>query len=91
MLSISHGLGSNNYMLGAIRALFEPYLQKAREAGRPVWLESTNEHARDVYTHFGFKVMEEVTIGQGSVDENGSRVKGGKGIVIYGMLKEPRV
>ena len=78
-------------MLGAIRALFEPYLQKAQEAGLPVWLESTNEHARDVYTHFGFKVMQEVLIGQGTLDGNGNRVEGGKGIVIYGMLKEPTV
>ena len=76
--------------LGAVRALFDPYLQQAREAGLPAWLEATNVHARDVYAHFGFKVVEEITIGGGSVDKNGNRVPGGEGVVIYGMIVEPR-
>lgn len=74
---------------GVIRAVMEPYLQKAQEQGLPVWLEATNEHARDVYAYFGFKVVEEVVIGKGSIDENGNLVEGGKGVVIYGMIKEP--
>jgi len=75
---------------GAIRALFEPYLHQAREAGLPAWLEATNEHARDVYAHFGFKVVEEVVIGEGKIDERGNLVDGGKGVVIYGMIVEPQ-
>lgn len=78
-------------MLGVIRAVIEPYLQKAQDADLPVWLEATNEHARDVYAHFGFKVVEEVVIGEGSIDRNGNLVKGGKGVIIYGMLKEPSI
>lgn len=74
-----------------IRALFEPYLQRAQEAGLPAWLEATNEHARDVYAHFGFKVVGEVIIGQGTIDSNGSVVEGGEGVIIYGMIKEPVV
>jgi hypothetical protein len=75
---------------GVIRALFEPYLQQAQEAGLPAWVEATNEHARDVYAHFGFKVIEEVVIGEGSIDRDGNLVSGGKGVVIYGMISEPQ-
>ncbi|KAF8853230.1 hypothetical protein BDZ45DRAFT_629291 [Acephala macrosclerotiorum] len=74
---------------GAIRALFEPYLLQAREAGLPAWVEATNAHARDVYAHFGFRVVEEVVIGEGSIDANGDFVSGGKGVVTYGMIAEP--
>ncbi|TVY80743.1 Uncharacterized protein LSUE1_G002553 [Lachnellula suecica] len=74
---------------GAIRALFQPFLLKAEEAGLPTWVEATNDHARDVYIHFGFKVVEEVKIGEGSVDGTGNLVPGGSGVVIYGMIKEP--
>ena len=75
---------------GVVKALFAPYLLQAQEAGLPIWLEATNEHARDVYAHFGFEIVEEVIIGEGSVDENGNLVAGGKGIATYGMILEPR-
>ena len=77
------------YLLGVIRALFEPYLLQAQKAALPVWLEATNDHARNVYAHFGFKVVEEVVIGEGNLDRSGNLVSGGKGVVIYGMIVEP--
>lgn len=54
-----------------------------------MWLEATTPHARDVYSYFGFKVAEEVVIGEGSIDDNGNLVSGGKGLLIYGMIVEP--
>ena len=39
-----------------------------------MWVEATNEHAHDVYAHFGFEVVEEVVIGQGNVDKRGNLV-----------------
>lgn len=83
---------ANNFLpllVGVIRALFEPYLLQSLQAGLPAWVEATNAHARDVYAHFGFKVVEEVIIGEGSIDANGNFVSGGKGVVTYGMLAEP--
>ncbi|CZR67880.1 uncharacterized protein PAC_17779 [Phialocephala subalpina] len=74
---------------GAIRALFDPCLLQARKAGLPAWVEATNAHARDVYVHFGFKVVEVVVIGKGSIDANGNFVSGGRGVTTYGMLAEP--
>jgi hypothetical protein len=76
-------------LLGAIRALLDPYLEQARKAGLPAWLEATNKHAQDVYHHFGFKVAEEVIIGKGNIDESGNIVSGGEGVTIYGMIAEP--
>jgi hypothetical protein len=77
-------------LLGAIRALFEPYLEQAQQSGLPTWLEATNKHAHDVYLHFGFKLAEEVVIGKGNIDERGNIVSGGEGVTIYGMIAEPR-
>lgn len=74
-----------------IRALFEPYLLQASQTGLPAWVEVTNAHARDVYAHFGFKLVEEVMIGEGSIDANGNLVAGGSGVVTYGMIAEPQV
>lgn len=77
-------------LTGVIRALLEPYLKQAQEANVPAWLEATNTHARDVYAHFGFQVVEEVIIGKGIAAKNGNLEAGGEGVVLYGMILEPR-
>ncbi|OQU97070.1 hypothetical protein CLAIMM_03072 [Cladophialophora immunda] len=71
---------------GAIRNLVEPFLQKAREQNIPVWLEATNQHAREVYTHLGFKTVEEVRIGEGVVNAEGWAQPNGEGVLTYGMV-----
>ena len=73
---------------GVVRALVEPYLQLAQEEGIPVFLEASNAHARDVYTHFGFQTVEEVVVGVGHIDEEGSIVAGGRGVTLYAMMAE---
>ncbi|KAL2414150.1 hypothetical protein ABEF95_004986 [Exophiala dermatitidis] len=70
----------------AIRNLVEPFMQKARQENIPVWLEATNEHARDVYAYFGFRVAEEVRIGQGVVNAEGFAEPGGEGVRVWGMV-----
>jgi hypothetical protein len=37
----------------------------------------------------GFRVVEEVVIGDGYLDNFGNRVEGGDGVVIYAMIVEP--
>ncbi|KAK4943429.1 hypothetical protein LTR10_016920 [Elasticomyces elasticus] len=71
---------------GAVRGLIEPYLQKAREDNLPAWLEATNSHARDVYTHFGFKVVDDFRIGKGIVNGQGWIEHNGEGVLIYAMI-----
>lgn len=51
---------------GAISAVVKPWLMRAEEEGVPAWLEATYSHAVDIYKHFGFRVVEVVTIGKGA-------------------------
>ncbi|KAK7705121.1 hypothetical protein SLS63_014188 [Diaporthe eres] len=42
---------------GAVRAVIEPFVARARRDGVPLWLVAGNERARDVYGYFGFRVV----------------------------------
>lgn len=42
---------------GAVRAVIEPFVAKARKDGDPVWLVAGNERAKNVYEYFGFRVV----------------------------------
>ena len=76
-------------LLGVVRALIEPYLLKAKQDGLPAWVEALDEHARDIYAHFGFRTVVEACVGKGVADAKGNRVEGGEGIMVYGMIAEP--
>jgi hypothetical protein len=74
---------------GVIRSLIEPYLRKAKDAELPAWVEVLDEHARDVYAHFGFRTVVEACVGKGIADAKGNSVEGDEGIMAYGMIGEP--
>ncbi|OQV09018.1 hypothetical protein CLAIMM_13203 [Cladophialophora immunda] len=42
---------------GAVRAVIEPYVNRAKEERVPLWLVAGNPRARDVYAYFGFRVV----------------------------------
>ncbi|KUI62528.1 Putative increased recombination centers protein 11 [Cytospora mali] len=42
---------------GAVRAVIEPFVARARREGVPLWLVAGNQRARNVYSYFGFKVV----------------------------------
>ncbi|OAP62148.1 hypothetical protein AYL99_04351 [Fonsecaea erecta] len=42
---------------GAVRAVIEPYINRAKEEKVPLWLVAGNERARDIYAYFGFRVV----------------------------------
>lgn len=75
-------------MIGAVRALFEPYFQKARQEGIPLWLEAISEHSRLVYEHLSFQTVAQVRVGVGKVNGRGEFDENGEGLVIYGMIAE---
>src|SRR5450756_1867832 len=52
---------------GAVRAIIEPFIERAREEGLPVWCVAGNERARDVYAYFGFQVVKVVYSGEEKV------------------------
>ncbi|KAK5938073.1 hypothetical protein PMZ80_009662 [Knufia obscura] len=71
---------------GAISAVVKPWLRRAEEEGVPVWLEATYEHAVDVYTHFGFRLVEVIRIGEGVRSAAGWPEEGGEGVCGFAMI-----
>ncbi|KIV88030.1 hypothetical protein, variant [Exophiala mesophila] len=71
---------------GAIRGVIDPFIEKARQQEVPLWLEAISEHARDVYAHLGFRVVETVVIGAGAINEQGWVEDGGSGVKCWGMV-----
>ena len=47
---------------GAVRAVLQPFIDQAAAEGKPIWLTTTSEHARDIYLHFGWQVVRTVTV-----------------------------
>ncbi|KAN0117850.1 hypothetical protein V8E51_003827 [Hyaloscypha variabilis] len=52
---------------GAVRAIIEPYVQRAKDEKMPIWCVAGNERARDVYAYFGFKVINVIVSGKEQV------------------------
>ncbi|KAH6718511.1 hypothetical protein BKA61DRAFT_670932 [Leptodontidium sp. MPI-SDFR-AT-0119] len=52
---------------GAVRAILEPYVERAKNDKVPLWCIAGNERARDVYSYFGFKVVKVVESGPDKV------------------------
>ncbi|KUL82165.1 hypothetical protein ZTR_09555 [Talaromyces verruculosus] len=73
---------------GVVRALFEPYIARARQDGVPIWLEAVNEHSKQVYEHIGFKTVATLRMGAGKAAPNGELQEGGEGVPIYAMIME---
>ncbi|KAK5071868.1 hypothetical protein LTR64_004353 [Lithohypha guttulata] len=71
---------------GAISAVVRPWLRRAEEEGVPVWLEATYERAVEVYEHFGFRLVEVVTVGEGARNAEGWPEEGGAGVNGYAMI-----
>lgn len=74
---------------GAVSAIILPFLEKAKLESVPVWLESTAKNARDMYSHFGFEVVDEIVIGCGRLDAHGEENDNGEGIKSWAMVKWP--
>ncbi|KAJ7284576.1 acyl-CoA N-acyltransferase [Mycena rebaudengoi] len=59
---------------------------------RPITLEATTSHSRDIYAHQGFEVVEVVTLGKGDVNDRGLTVKdkaSAEGFPVWVMIKWP--
>jgi hypothetical protein len=74
---------------GAIRAVVDPYLHRARADAVPVWLEATTQHAVDIYIHFGFRLVETIRVSEGTANSRGDLVENGEGFLVYGLIYEP--
>ena len=47
---------------GAVRAVLKPVVDRAAAEGKPIWVVTTSEHARNVYLHFGWRLVDTVTV-----------------------------
>ncbi|ORY71034.1 uncharacterized protein BCR38DRAFT_415743 [Pseudomassariella vexata] len=82
-------LGRNPHVtkiLGAVSAVVVSFLEQARQERLKVWLEATSPEVIPLYEHFGFKMLEEITVGSGSVDNQGRAQEGGPGVKAWLML-----
>lgn len=74
---------------GAVRAVIEPYLRKAKEDGLPIWIEAGSARARDVYGYMGFELLEEIRNGAGTHRADGYPAVNGEdasGVPIWFMI-----
>lgn len=70
----------------AVVAVFDVFLNKAKEESVPVYLETALEESKKEYEELGFKVAEEVVIGKGRVDSTGWPKEGGEGVRTWALL-----
>lgn len=70
----------NKKTKGSVRKVIEPFLQKVKDDKVGASLVAIDKHAREVYEHFGFKVIGHITVGENRLDENGNPDPKGKGI-----------
>lgn len=71
---------------GAISAVVVPFLDRAKQDQLSVWLEATSSDIVPLYEHFGFRVVEEITVGAGRFDGAGQTKEGGLGVKAWLML-----
>ena len=72
---------------GSINAVMTPFLERAKAENVPAWLEATTLQAVKVYQHFGFRVVEEITVGKGKVDGAGwPATEEGEGVKAWAMI-----
>ncbi len=71
---------------GAVTAVIQPFLDRARAEGVPAWLEAVDERSVRLYEHFGFHLVEKVTMGKGKVNAFGWPEDGGEGVSGWCMI-----
>lgn len=65
------------------------YLDKAKAADVPIFLEASSRESKDEFESWGFKAVEEVPVGAGRVDQRGWPTEGGAGVSVWGMVFNP--
>lgn len=74
---------------GAIGAVIRPFLERAKQSSVPVWLEAVDERGVAIYEHYGFRMVEKITLATGQINAAGWPEAGGIGVSGYAMILEP--
>ncbi|KAG0668668.1 hypothetical protein C6P45_004510 [Maudiozyma exigua] len=83
------GRDPESSLKGTVRTMFDHYIEIANRENRALVLEAINEHARDVYAHFGFVNYNTFHYGVGEVDAKGQLDPNGEGHTGYLMIYLP--
>lgn len=65
------------------------YLDKAKAADVPIFLEVSQQDLKKRMEAWGFSTVEEVDVGEGKVDRRGWPTSGGEGVKVWGMIFNP--
>jgi len=61
----------------------------AARDGLPLWLEATTERSHQIYAKLGFEDVDEIVIGKGTANPDGTACQGGPGVTAYSMIWWP--
>ncbi|EXJ58169.1 hypothetical protein A1O7_05594 [Cladophialophora yegresii CBS 114405] len=70
----------------SINAVITPFLERAKAENVPAWLEATSLQAVNVYLHFGFRIVETITVGIGKVNAAGWPADDGEGVTAWALI-----
>ncbi|ETN42464.1 uncharacterized protein HMPREF1541_01620 [Cyphellophora europaea CBS 101466] len=70
----------------ASKAILEHVLDKAKQEAVPAWAEASLPDKKQEYERVGFRVVEEVVVGKGKVNEAGWPSNGGAGVKCWGLI-----
>ena len=76
---------------GLSSSLIRHYQTIAAGKGLPIWLEATTPYSQKLYAGLGFKTIDEIVLGKGKAAADGTTMKGGEGVKIWGMVWRPKV
>jgi len=70
----------------AVKEAMTVYLDRAKKEEVPIFLEASSQESKSEFEKWGFKAVEEVSIGQGRVDGRGWPTSEGSGLKVWGMV-----
>lgn len=70
----------------AVKEAMALYLDRAKKEEVPIFLEASSQESKAEFETWGFKAVEEISVGQGKVDERGWPTSGGAGLKVWGMV-----
>ena len=62
---------------------------RATAEGIPIWTEATTARSHQLYLRLGFQDVQELRIGEGKADEDGSKKSAGEGVPLWTLIWHP--
>jgi ribosomal protein S18 acetylase RimI-like enzyme len=74
---------------GLCSTLIRHYQAIAAKENFPIYMEAATEYSWNLYKKLGFETVDELPIGKGKAAANGTKLSGGPGFKIWGMIWRP--